>query len=188
MAGHGRELGGWADPRSHEVRVCASEEVHGDRREPGRGSLGVSANGHGGQEQPPGCCLGGVLLVPLGPADAPTGPGNPPGSTSSAREGALAVVCPAPLGAGLRFWLAPLETEKRRGWRKEADWWEGVECLCQGASATAVCACGAGGSSGGASTLEKLMSRMCRCKCRTHSSWMDSGPWNCASQNLHLRV
>lgn len=25
---------------------------------------------------------------------------------------------------------------------------------------------------------------MCRCKCRTHSSWMERGPWNSTSQNL----
>ena len=56
--------------------------------------------------------------------------------------------------------------------------------LCQGASAAAVCACGARGSSGGGSALEKFISRMCRCKCRTHSSWMERGPWNSTSQNL----
>lgn len=32
--------------------------------------------------------------------------------------------------------------------------------------------------------MEKFISRMCRCKCRTHSSWMERGPWNSTSQNL----
>lgn len=36
-------------------------------------------------------------------------------------RGALAVVCPAPKGAGLRFWLAPLGTEKRGGGERGGD-------------------------------------------------------------------
>lgn len=36
-------------------------------------------------------------------------------------RGALAVVCPAPKGAGLRFWLAPLGTEKKEGRERGGD-------------------------------------------------------------------
>lgn len=36
-------------------------------------------------------------------------------------KGAPAVVCPAPEGAGLRFWLAPLGTEKREEREKETE-------------------------------------------------------------------
>lgn len=32
--------------------------------------------------------------------------------------------------------------------------------------------------------MEKFISRMCRWRCRTHSSWMERGPWNSTSQNL----
>lgn len=54
-------------------------------------------------------------------------------------RGALAVVCPAPKGAGLRFWLAPLGTEKKGGGERERRprrskrqrWHErDLECFC----------------------------------------------------------
>lgn len=72
--------------------------------------------------------------------------------------------------------------EARRG--EETGGTKDLECFCQGACAAAVCAWGAWGSSDGGSALEKFISRMCRCKCRTHSSWMERGPWNSTSQNL----
>lgn len=53
-------------------------------------------------------------------------------------KGAPAVVCPAPEGAGLRFWLAPLGTEKKEGGEGEGDGRGGdrggmrrnLECFC----------------------------------------------------------
>lgn len=38
-----------------------------------------------------------------------------PQSPRAEGKGAPAVVCPDPEGAGLRFWLAPLGTEKKEG-------------------------------------------------------------------------
>lgn len=92
-------------------------------------------NGHGASTAPPGRCLDGcagwlrlLLLLP------PSGPGTLPATDfiSSAGGGgvALAVVCPAPMGVGLRFWLAPLETEKKEEARVAAETGgqEAVEC------------------------------------------------------------